>query len=151
MNDELRTRSVELDDVNGFLETILASMGVGVVVVDANQVVQVWNAHATDLWGLRSDEVEGRHLMGLDVGLPLDAVKPALVAVLSGNDERAEVVVAALNRRGRRMTCRVTSLPLRVDDGRVTGAILLMDELAAGATAETDGGSDGSTTAGVEG
>ena len=31
MNDELRQRTVELNDVNAFLETILASLGVGVV------------------------------------------------------------------------------------------------------------------------
>jgi len=72
MNVELRERSAELDEVNASLETILSSLGVGVAVLDANQVVRVWNAQADDLWGVRQDEAVGQHVFGLDIGLPME-------------------------------------------------------------------------------
>ncbi|MEY2535863.1 MAG: two-component system, chemotaxis family, CheB/CheR fusion protein [bacterium] len=125
INDELRERSHEFTEVNAFLETILSSMGVGVVVVDRDQRVQVWNAESAELWGVRADEATGRHLFGLDIGLPFDGVRGALRRVLADGDERAEVVVEALNRRGRSLTLQVTCVPLGVVPGDVTGAILL--------------------------
>jgi two-component system CheB/CheR fusion protein len=125
INDELRQRSLELNEVNAFLETILSSMGVAVIVVDREQRVQIWNAESTDLWGVRADEAEGRHLFGLDIGLPLDGVRGALRRVLGGSDDRVDVELEALNRRGRNMTVRVTLLPLGVTPEGVNGAILL--------------------------
>ena len=129
INDELRVRTLELDEVNAFLESILTSMGIAVVVVDRHQVVRVWNGHAEDLWGLRPEEVEGRHLLALDIGLPLDGVKSALLDVLAGREGRSELVLDARNRRGRDILCRVTLVPLVAGGEAVTGAIVLMEEL----------------------
>jgi two-component system CheB/CheR fusion protein len=142
INDELRVRTLELNEVNSFLETILSSMGVALTVVDRNQVVQVWNGHSTDLWGLRCEEVEGRQLLGLDIGLPLDNVKPVLAGVLAGHEQRGEVAVQARNRRGQEITCRVTCLPLVMDHGDISGAIVLMEEVDPTAR-ETNGQRDG--------
>src|SRR3954447_9511634 len=141
MNDELRTRSLQLNDVNGFLEGILTSIGVAVVVVDREQVVQVWNAHSTDLWGLRPEEVEGRHLLGLDIGLPIEQVRPSLLGVLAGREGRSEVAVSARNRRGREIGVRVTVMPLVMDHhDDVNGAIVLMEELDGAPAAESSDG-----------
>ena len=129
-NDELRLRGTELDRVNTFLDTILTSLGLGVVVVDHEQRVQVWNHGAEDLWGLRAGEAEGKHLLGLDFGLPVQEIKPQLLACLSGESEREEVTVTAVNRKGREMRCRVSCVPLAASD--VIGAILIMEELAKG-------------------
>src|SRR4051794_35139997 len=75
INEELRQRSRELDEVNAFLETILTSLGVAVIVLDDDLSVRVWNAGSTDLWGVRADEAEGDHLFGLDLGLPVEQLK----------------------------------------------------------------------------
>jgi two-component system CheB/CheR fusion protein len=125
INDELRERSRELNEVNAFLETILSSMGVAVIVIDRDQRVQIWNAESTEFWGVRSDEAHGQNLFGLDIGLPLDSVRNPLRRVLDGADERAEVIVDALNRRGRQMRVSVTLLRLGVGPDDVNGAILL--------------------------
>jgi two-component system, chemotaxis family, CheB/CheR fusion protein len=135
INDELRQRSIELNDVNAFLEAILASMGIAVIVVDREHRVQVWNAESTELWGVRSDEAHGQQLFGLDIGLPLDGVRGALRRVLGGADDRVDVELEALNRRGRSVTVNVTLLPLGVTPDGVKGAILL--------TAPVDGHVDG--------
>jgi two-component system CheB/CheR fusion protein len=135
INDELRQRTLELNEVNAFLETILTSMGVGVAVVDRSLAVQVWNAHSSELWGLRSDEAEGESLLSLDLGLPVEKLSGALRAVLDG-ESRVELRVEATNRRGHPIDCRIVALPLSVDGGDVSGTILLMEELGR----QTDGG-----------
>ena len=126
MNDEQVERSAELDRVNLFLEGILGSLGVGVVVVDRQQAVQVWNANSQDLWGLRADEVEGKHLLGLDIGFPVERLREPLKAVLGGQLDEQRAQVDAVTRRGRRVTCEVTLEPLRAGDGDIYGAIVIM-------------------------
>src|SRR3954465_1258515 len=126
MNDELRQRTAELDDVNASLETILASLGVGVAVLDTNQVVRVWNGQAGQLWGLRPDEVVGQHLFGLDIGLPVDELRTSLRDALAGGLPDP-VVLEAINRRGRNIQCKVRAVPLAADGHGVRGAILLME------------------------
>jgi two-component system CheB/CheR fusion protein len=135
MNEEMRRRSSDVDDVNAFLETILTSLGVGVVVLDGGQTVRVWNAAATELWGLRADEAEGQDFLGLDIGLPLDGAKDALGSVVADGGERAEVTLDATDRRGRPIRCHLTFLPLGGDGPGRSGAIVLMD----GADPDRDG------------
>jgi two-component system, chemotaxis family, CheB/CheR fusion protein len=127
INDELRSRTDDLNEVNAFLESILSSFHAGVVVVDSELRIQAWNDRAADMWGLRQDEVVGQHLLNLDVGLPVGALRDPLRASLASRDQ-SEIVLEATNRRGRAIACAVTISPLRgiKDDAR--GAILLMDE-----------------------
>ena len=129
INDELRQRTLELNEVNAFLETILTSMGVAVVVLDRSLTVRIWNAHSADLWGLRSDEVEGENFLNLDLGLPVDRLKAPLRKVLRDGDGRVEIVVDATNRRGRTIQCRVVALPMSGDGQGTTGAVVMMEEL----------------------
>src|SRR6185436_20093 len=136
INDEVRRRSLELNEINAFLETILSSMGVAVIVIDREQRVQIWNAESTEFWGVRSDEAHGRHLFGLDIGLPLDGVRTQLRRVLNGTDDRAEVQLEALNRRGRQVRVNVTLLRLGLGPDDVTGAILLTAPVDGDASAD---------------
>ena len=53
MNEELRVRTDEVAHVNALLESILASLPGGVVVLDADLLVLMWSRQAEDLWGLR--------------------------------------------------------------------------------------------------
>jgi two-component system CheB/CheR fusion protein len=137
INDELRQRSLELNEVNAFLETILSSMGVAVIVVDRDQRVQIWNTESADLWGVRGDEAHGQHLLALDIGLPFDGVRSALRRVLAGTEERADVELDALNRRGRTVRLKVTLLPVGLGGDAVDGAILLTAPVDG---AQADGG-----------
>ena len=91
VNEELRRRSEELKRLNAFLESILASLRGGVVVVDPDFLILSWNRQAEDLWGLRSDEVRGRNLLNLDIGLPVERLKPALRACLAGEASYQEI------------------------------------------------------------
>jgi two-component system, chemotaxis family, CheB/CheR fusion protein len=127
MNDEQATRAAELDRANLLLEGILGSLGVGVVVLDRDHRVLIWNANSTELWGLRADEVEGKQLVELDVGLPVRELQEPMESVLSGKADNRELTVQAVTRRGRQADCAVTIEPLRDGRGTVTGAILLTE------------------------
>ena len=59
INDTLRERSVELDDARTFLDSLLNSVHFGLVVVDREMRVVVWNRGCEELWGLRADETTG--------------------------------------------------------------------------------------------
>lgn len=128
MNDELRHRSGELNDMNNFLETVLTTIGMAVIVLDRDQQVRIWNGHARELWGLTPEEVEGQHLFSLDIGLPLPKVRTKLAAVMSGRSSREQLQVEATNRRGRRFMCQVTLLRLGPsnEDG-AAGAVMMME------------------------
>src|SRR5207247_8596158 len=86
MNDELQLRTDELNGVNAFLEAILRSLSAGVVVVDSDFSVEAWNPGSQDLWGLREDEVVGKNLFGLDIGLPVHRLRDDIRACLLGQD-----------------------------------------------------------------
>lgn len=134
MNDELRLRSDEVDELNTFMESILRSLRGGVVVVNRDLQVQVWNSQSENLWGLRSDEVDNRHFFTLDSGLPTDLLIQPLRAILAGDSDHELISTSATNRRGRVFDCRITCVPLQrpgaVADGAadVQGAIMIMED-----------------------
>jgi two-component system CheB/CheR fusion protein len=45
------------------VESILPSVEVGVVVIDRDFEILLWNERVEDLWGLKEDEVTGRSLL----------------------------------------------------------------------------------------
>ncbi len=85
MNDELQQQTLERDRLNTFLESILSSVNVGVVVVDKALNVELWNKEAKNLWGLPTDEVVGRPFLKLDIGLPVKKMKEPLKTFLESN------------------------------------------------------------------
>jgi two-component system CheB/CheR fusion protein len=129
VNEELRTRSEELNHLNAFFESVLASLSAGAVVVNQDMNVLMWNHRAQDLWGLRPDEVQGKSLLNLDIGLPAHDLRAMVRACLSGEPERGEVTLDAVNRRGKKITCRVTCSPLVTSNKKREGVILLMEEV----------------------
>jgi two-component system CheB/CheR fusion protein len=131
-NDELRKRGTQLGDLNRFLRSIFASLRGGVVVIDSQLRVKVWNHRAEDLWGLRAEEVVDKRFTDLDIGLPVSEVRPLIQETLRDGSTSKETIFSATNRRGRGINCRVTSTPLVGPDHQaVQGAILTMEELPA--------------------
>jgi two-component system CheB/CheR fusion protein len=128
-NTELRMRSDELNTANAFLASILTGLEVAVIVVDPKLQVLAWNHRAEDLWGLRANEVQGRHFMNLDIGLPVEQLLQPVRSVLTGETERAELTLECRNRRGKSVRCPIRCTPLAGATGEMLGAILLMEEV----------------------
>ena len=128
INEELRHRTDELNRVNLYLESILGSLRIGVVVLDRDLNVSIWNPRAGDLWGLLPSEVEGRALLNLDIGLPVGQLRDLILSCLERKAEHDELMLNAVNRRGKAIRCRVTCVPLADSDGEIRGVVLLMEE-----------------------
>jgi two-component system CheB/CheR fusion protein len=129
VNEELRTRTEELNHLNSFFESVLGSLRAAAIVVNRNLDVLIWNPRSQDLWGLRADEVNGKSLLNLDIGLPVKELRDIIRPVLSGEADHTEVVLDAVNRRGKSIQCRVSVTPLVSGKDR-QGVIVLMDEVA---------------------
>jgi two-component system CheB/CheR fusion protein len=128
LNDELRQRGEDLNTSNAFLESVLSSLKGGVAVVDDEFRILAWNRQAVELWGLREEEVDGKHLLNLDFGLPLDRIRPLLRSCMSGEGESHTLTLDAVNRRGKSIRCQVTCTPLASGNDGVRGAILVMED-----------------------
>jgi len=113
--------------LNLYFESILSSMRSAVVVLDLELHVQVWSPRAVDLWGVRADEVRGKHFLNFDIGLPVEALSPAIRSCLSGEREFIELHIPATNRRGKAINCSV-KLSRLSQDTTIEGVIMLMDE-----------------------
>jgi len=127
VNDEARQRTDELSGSNEFLGLVLASIRGGLVVVDRELRIEVWNAQCEDMWGMRAEEVLGQQLPALDIGLPVQELTRPLRDALDG--EHSTVEVAATTRKGRSITCQVSFSPLSGPEGMITGALALMEQL----------------------
>ena len=76
--------------------------------------------------GLRDDEVEGEHLLNLDIGVPLASLRPPVRQVLAGEDSE-ELTLDGHNRRGQPVSYGVSFAPLKGEvDDVVAGAMLLV-------------------------
>jgi two-component system, chemotaxis family, CheB/CheR fusion protein len=126
INDELQIRTDELNELNAFLEAVLASFSVAIVAVDRDLRITAWNDAARELWGLRSSEVHGEHLLNLDIGLPLDKLRTPIRAVLAGDDGKP-LALDAVNRRGKAVRVSTRFAPLRNNGSDVRGAIVMME------------------------
>lgn len=133
VNSALQQSGEDLDRTNAFLESILTSLRAGVVVVNADFRVLVWNHRAEDLWGLRAEEAIGQNFLNLDIGLPIEQLRKPIRACLSNpTDLIPEIVLNAVNRRGRSIQCHVTCNALVNTQKQIEGAILLMEERNSG-------------------
>ena len=130
-NEALRERQDEVDHLNGFMAAVLDSMSAGVAVVDKDLRITAWNAKAHDLWGVRTEEAVGEHLLTLDIGLPLQQLRPILRRQLAdGSTKGGESIrVNAVNRRGKAVEVHVTATQLAGAGAGSSGAILLMEVL----------------------
>jgi two-component system, chemotaxis family, CheB/CheR fusion protein len=130
-NDQLRDRTLEITDLNAFMESILGSFEAAVIVLDRDFIVQVWTRQAHELWGLRADETVGQRLLNLDSGLPTAELHPWLRGVITG--QQSAIVgrhMRAVNRRGRPVNLRVTVTALQTGSDLPAGALILMEDVS---------------------
>lgn len=134
LNGEMRRRSVELSHANSFVNAVLASVQQAVIVVDRDLCIRVWNSRAEDLWGLKSQEVVGKHILNIDTGLPVELIRSPIKSCLTGLSEMETVTIRERNRRGRAVECDITCSSVHFDDGTGVAALIMIKDR------ETEGG-----------
>ena len=96
-----------------------------IVVLNGRLLVTEWNLKATDLWGLREEEVLGEPFFGLDFGLPLERLQDPVRACRTPGASAVTVEVDAVNRLGASITCTVSVSPITGSDE--TSVLLIME------------------------
>jgi two-component system CheB/CheR fusion protein len=102
------------------------------MVLDRTLTVTAWNRRSEGLWGLRSEEVVGQNVFTLDIGLPVEGLRPLIQQCLTGATGAIAAdgrVIEAINRRGARIECRVSGTALLGSDRVVHGVILVIQEV----------------------
>jgi two-component system CheB/CheR fusion protein len=141
MNEELQSTNVEMEAINAelrdrtgamardrrYLDSVLDSIDLGVVVIDSASRVQTWNARAGQLWGLGLQEVQGRSVQDLDVGLPFGDLRDLIQHCIDGGSVERRGGIEGHDRRGKAYVHDVTCAPLREKGGEVSGVVLLVD------------------------
>jgi two-component system CheB/CheR fusion protein len=128
INQELHQRTDELNKANAFQHSILAGLQAAAIVVDRQFDITIWSRRAEELWGVRSDEVQGKSLFSLDIGLSVQELRSPIQMCLTGEAEAQKLALQATNRRGRSISCQIIVTPLLSLEGDCRGAILLMEE-----------------------
>jgi two-component system, chemotaxis family, CheB/CheR fusion protein len=128
INQELLQRTDELNKANAFQYSILAGLGSAAIVMDRQFNILSWSRKAEELWGVRSEEVQGQSLFDLDIGLPVRELRSPIQRCFAGETESQELVLQATNRRGRSINCHIIITPLLNLEGDCHGSILLMEE-----------------------
>jgi two-component system CheB/CheR fusion protein len=130
INEQLQMRTDQLNANERMFEAILDGVRVAVVVIDRDFRVVSWVEAMRELWGLRSDEVEGHSLFDLEIGLPVDQLRGPIEACFAGEAQEPRVEVGAMNRRGARIRCAVTCRPLYSGEA-VTGVVVMVQRMDA--------------------
>jgi two-component system CheB/CheR fusion protein len=100
----------------------------GVIVLDTNNQVLIWNDYCKELWGLSNEEVNGQSIFELDTGLPVESLRNPLRTFIQLKKEYDELTLSAVNRRGKKITCVVRMTPLISEKN--AGSVLLIDDQA---------------------
>ncbi|MFC4530682.1 CheR family methyltransferase [Sphaerisporangium dianthi] len=135
INDTLTSRSEELNRANRFIASVVRSLGDAVAVFDGEMRVLMWSPGAEELWGLRAEEATGRHLLTLDIGLPVEAITPALRRLSEDHrspdaaENTGRLLVDAVNRRGRAIKLDIGVSVLHEGETSLQGLILVMNVL----------------------
>lgn len=125
--EDLRERVRDLNEVNAFLEVVLASYHDAVVVLDRAGVIRLWNRRAETLLQVPATLAEGERLVDLDMDVPFAKLDLAVEACLAGERPAAELLPARA-RAG--LTYRVDCAPLCAPPGGVQGVLVRMHKLA---------------------
>ncbi|RHW17534.1 PAS domain S-box protein [Sphingomonas gilva] len=129
VNEELRIRAEQAASYRLYMESVLRSMNGGVIVIDRKHMIQGWNRWSENTWGLRSEQVLGTSFEALDIGLPLHLLKDGIAAVQHGRQEQVQQVLEGLDRRGRKIACRIVISNLLAESGDAQGMVFVFQDV----------------------
>ncbi|MEQ8972521.1 MAG: CheR family methyltransferase [Coleofasciculus sp. C1-SOL-03] len=132
INDQLNVRTDEVHQSNAFLNSILESFQTGVIIVDKEFNIIRWNGSSQEIWGLRPEEVQGKSLLSLEIGLPVDQLREPIRNCFQGEVNHQTIRVDAINRRGQSIRCRVRLHGLRGIEEQLHGTIIVIEQVNQG-------------------
>ena len=77
-------------------------------------------------WGLRENEVLRQTLLNLDIQIPVDRLTGIIRKCLTGEAPQQNILLQAINRRGRQFDCLIFCTPLTNSSDKVKGVVIEM-------------------------
>ena len=106
------------------LRALLDSCPLAVLSLDADGVVQLWNAGAESLFGWKAEEVIGGHLPTIP-GQDIPAIEKLLASQLQGTPQYG-IDVKRRRKDGTLIEVRLWNAPLRAADGSICGVLAIL-------------------------
>jgi two-component system CheB/CheR fusion protein len=126
LNAELEGRTGELNRLDAAHRGLLNSLDHGLIVLDRDGIVTVWNQAAERMWGLRLEQVMNRQLFALPLGEVAQQVRSPFERVLAGEHAVEVNDVPFTLPGGATQRGRLRLVPRRSLDGEVIGVIAVI-------------------------
>ena len=125
----LETKASELHRLKAYNERVIQSITAGVVVVNSDGVVRIWNSFMESLYGVEADQIVGRHIHDV---LPADLIQS--LSETLGNSWRTEEtrrLYKTLLKSSPGTSCLVNIhiSPFLVQEDALSGTLLLFDDV----------------------
>jgi len=121
-----------------FTQSLLASLGEGIILYDTELRYRLWNPFMEELTGLPAAEVLGRRAVEVFPHLREHGVDRLLVRALAGEAIHAPDVPYHVPASGRRGWVRATYRPHRDAEGRILGVLGIVRDITQGKQAEAE-------------
>ena len=125
---DLTRKNLEIDERRRLMETVLETIGTGVVVVDSQQIVQRVNTAASRLLGGDPSRIVDSALSSLVPQEVSGEVTRSIARVLEGRSTHFERDLALFGLRGRREV-RFRAAPLANSQGGPLGAVIVLEDV----------------------
>jgi len=125
LNNELESRTAELNRVDGRHQSIINSLEQGVVVLDRDNVIRIWNRAAERMWGFQAEHALGHDFFSLPNSTISQLPRAPFARILNGalhEDISEQVHLAAGTQVG---LARLRLTPLKEATGEVTGVVAI--------------------------
>ncbi|MGR3541835.1 MAG: chemotaxis protein CheB [Hasllibacter sp.] len=130
VNDELKSKLDELANANADQQNYLGATQIAIVFADAQRRIRSFTPAARELFRLKPQD-KGRLISDIRADLPLDLLDDAMTQALAGEDTGIEEI------RVGDETYNFRARPYRDGEGRIDGAILVLDDVSALAKARS--------------
>lgn len=129
LEEKVRQATRELDQRNKSLEAILAAMNEGLMVLDPNAQILLWNSAAEKMTGFSIAEAVGRSCAELLRPATADAPTICDIACRAQTREAGVCRTTVYTSDGRTLPIAVSAAPLRNDSGENAGCVVVMRNL----------------------
>ena len=119
--------NLELRRFSGLHREVMDHFPSAIILLNSQLVVEEWNLAATELWGLREDDVVGEPFFALEFGLPLGTLQEAVRASRSAG-AATEQPGGSRDRSVRACRLRVRVMPISGHEPE-TSAMLVMERV----------------------
>jgi len=129
LNSELKKRADDLNNYHNFQESLLSSMHLGIVVLDKDNKVMLWNQWNERVWGLKADHVMGNSIYSLAFGLPHEKLKQPIRDVLLGDVKTLSIEISGKDLNADPLFYWVTFCRLSDNHKMIRGVILIIEDI----------------------